>query len=397
MSETADVLIVGAGIAGCATAYYLAGHGADVLIVDRGDVAGEASGVNMGGLGGRFPSESPTLDDALSFGSVALFDELHDAGNDIEFRLSGSIQAIRTEAEFVFAERQIANASPDDGAGLLTAREVRAIEPQFSAELLGAVVFPKYRGEADPVKTTRAFASAAEAQGARLSLSRAVTALDSSGGGYRLETTTGPIETKTLVLATGAWSAEAGQWLGLDIPIVPVRGQMWATAPLPPRTFHTFSATESPLAWSDPSNHAADGPPNLTHVDGRRVCRHLYGRQNAAGEIIFGGDRHAIGFERRVDAESIATNKAQATEVLPFLREHPTAREWSGFMPFSRDGKPLIGRLPGTNDAFIVSGLASSGFGRGPMAAKLLADLIASGTPDPVLTAADPARCVTTT
>ncbi len=395
MSETADVLIVGAGIAGCATAYYLAATGADVLIVDRGDVAGEASGVNMGGLGGRFPSESPTLDDALSFGSVGLFDELHDAGHDIEFRLSGSIQAIRTEDEFAFAERQIANASPNGGAQLLTAREVRTIEPQFSAELLGAVVFPKFRGEADPVKTTKAFARAAEAKGSRLSLSRTVTTVDTSGGAYRVETTAGPIEAKALVLATGAWSAEAGRWLGLDIPIVPVRGQMWATAPLPPRTFHTFSATESPRAWSDRSNHAADGPPNLTHIDGQRVCRHLYGRQNAAGEIIFGGDRHAIGFERRVEAESIATNKAQATEVLPFLREHPTAREWSGFMPFPRDGKPLIGHLPGSDNAFIVSGLASSGFGRGPMAAKLLANLIASGTPDPVLVAADPARCVT--
>ena len=144
----------------------------------------------------------------------------------------------------------------------------------------------------------------------------------------------------------------------------------------------------------DESNPAVDGQPNLTHINGRRVCRHLYGRQNAAGEIIFGGDRHAIGFVRRVEPESIATNKAQATEVLPFLIEHPIAREWSGFMPFPRDGKPLIGRLPHAENAFIVSGLASSGFGRGPMAAKLLADCIASGSADAVLAAADPARCV---
>lgn len=394
MAETPDVLIVGAGIAGCATAYYLASSGADVLVVDRGDVAGEASGVNMGGLGGRYPNETPTLDDALSFGSVALFDELHDAGYDIEFRLSGSVQAIRTEAEFAFAERQIANAAPNDGAELLTPREVRSIEPQFSADLLGAVVFPKFRGEADPVKTTRAFARAAEAKGAMFSLSRAVTAIAKTSQGFSVETTHGSIDANQLVLATGAWSAGAGRMLGLDIPIVPVRGQMWATAPLPPRTFHTFSATESPLAWLDESNQAVDGPPNLTHINGRRVCRHLYGRQNAAGEIIFGGDRHAIGFVRRVEPESIATNKAQATEVLPFLIEHPIAREWSGFMPFPRDGKPLIGRLPHAENAFIVSGLASSGFGRGPMAAKLLADCIASGSADAVLAAADPARCV---
>ena len=394
MHETADVLIIGAGIAGCATAYYLASEGIGVTVVDRGDVAGEASGVNMGGLGGRFPHEVPNLNDVLSFGSVACFDDLHDAGYDIEFRLSGSIQAIRTEAELAFARRQIASASPRDGAELMTPREVRSIEPQFAPDLLGAVVFPRHRGEADPVKTTRAFADAARANGATFALERTVQTITREASNYRVATTAGAIEAATIVLATGAWSHEVGRMLGLDIPIVPVRGQMWATAPLPPRTFHTFSATESPLAWSNESNHSKDGPPNLTHVGDARVCRHLYGRQNAAGEIIFGGDRHAIGFDRRVDAASIATNKAQATEVLPFLREHPVAREWSGFMPFSRDGALLIGALPGLDDAFIVSGLASSGFGRGPMAGKLVAGKII-GTTDPVLEEADPTRCVT--
>jgi glycine/D-amino acid oxidase-like deaminating enzyme len=63
-------------------------------------------------------------------------------------------------------------------------------------------------------------------------------------------------------------------------------------------------------------------------------------------------------------------------------------------MPFPLDGKPLIGRIPLRRDLWIVSGLASSGFGRGPMAGKLLAEALHSGTPAPVLAEADPARCV---
>jgi glycine/D-amino acid oxidase-like deaminating enzyme len=63
-------------------------------------------------------------------------------------------------------------------------------------------------------------------------------------------------------------------------------------------------------------------------------------------------------------------------------------------MPFSLDGKPLIGRIPMREDLWIVSGLASSGFGRGPMAGKLLADYLHTGVPAPVLAEADPARCV---
>ena len=87
-------------------------------------------------------------------------------------------------------------------------------------------------------------------------------------------------------------------------------------------------------------------------------------------------------------------NRGHATEILPFLATMPPARTWAGVMPFTLDGKPLIGRIPGRDGLWIVTGLASSGFGRGPMAGKLLADALHSGSPSPVLAEADPARCV---
>ena len=82
-------------------------------------------------------------------------------------------------------------------------------------------------------------------------------------------------------------------------------------------------------------------------------------------------------------------------EVMPFLRDLPIQRTWAGAMPFSFDGKPIIGKIPLRDNLFIVSGLASSGFGRGPMAGKLLAEYIHSGHRPTVLNEADPARCVT--
>ena len=85
-------------------------------------------------------------------------------------------------------------------------------------------------------------------------------------------------------------------------------------------------------------------------------------------------------------------NHAHAVEILPFLETQPAARTWAGLMPFSLDGKPLIGRVPARSGLWIVSGLASSGFGRGPMAGKLLADALHTGRPAPVLAEADPAR-----
>jgi glycine/D-amino acid oxidase-like deaminating enzyme len=166
---------------------------------------------------------------------------------------------------------------------------------------------------------------------------------------------------------------------------------MWATAPVAPSIFQTISAAQSAQSWSvDPGT----APPFLTIREGRRVTRHLYGRQRHNGEIIFGGDRELAGWSTTPDASGIEVNRAHAAEVLPFVAELPIARTWAGLMPFPLDGKPLIGRITERDDLWIVSGLASSGFGRGPMAGKLLADYLHTGAPAAVLAEADPARRV---
>jgi sarcosine oxidase subunit beta len=176
---------------------------------------------------------------------------------------------------------------------------------------------------------------------------------------------------------------------------VPVRGQMWASEPLPPRIFHTISAAESSLQWQTAPGNEGETPPYLTHRQGTRVTRHLYGRQTRDGEIMFGGDRQLVGYNRAPDAAGIEINHGHAAEVLPFLREVPIKRTWAGLMPFPLDGAPIIGKIPQRPNLYIVSGLASSGFGRGPMAGKLLADFIHTGHRPHVLVEADPARCVT--
>jgi sarcosine oxidase subunit beta len=183
--------------------------------------------------------------------------------------------------------------------------------------------------------------------------------------------------------------------LGLRIPIVPVRGQMWASDPLPPRVFYTISAAESSLQWQTSPGHDRDTPPYLTHRRDTRLTRHLYGRQTRDGEIIFGGDRQDVGYNTVPDPSGIEVNHRHAAEVLPFLREVPIKRTWAGLMPFPLDGAPIIGKIPHHPNLYIVSGLASSGFGRGPMAGKLVADYIHTGHRLHVLAEADPARCVT--
>ena len=396
-SNDTDILIIGGGIAGSSTAFHLAEQGRDVILLERGEIASEASGQNMGGLGGSGWGNNPNLLSYLSAGSVEIFKHIQiDMGYDIEFRLSGTLTAIHTEEQYECYQDDVAS-QRNNGyeIELLSAREARAIEPEANGELPGYMYRPE-RGQADPVKTTRAFAHAAEMAGATINTGQNVVSITPmSAGGYSIQTESSEFRCQTLVLATGAWCGPVGEMLGIKIPIVPIRGQMWATKSLPTRVLHTIGSTISSYDWSKSNGSDDVTPPNLTHKNGRRMTRHLYGRQRKNGEIIFGGDRESLGYNTTPDPAGIEVNRGHAAEVIPLVASLPIARSWAGLMPFSLDGSPIIGKIPIRDNLFIVSGLASSGFGRGPMAGKLAADYIHSGNMTHVLAEADPARCVT--
>jgi sarcosine oxidase subunit beta len=395
MTES-EIVVVGAGIAGVSTAWHLAKLGHDVTVLERGDVASEASGVNAGSITSLGWGSMPDLQSYLTAGSLEIFKHLAlDLGYELEFRASGGLQAIHTEEQYAWSrDRTLDHRARGYVVELLTPREARAIEPHVNPGLLGLLRYP-LSAQANPVKATRAFGQAAARAGANIVTGGDVTAIDATGRGYRITTTQQPLRARILVLAAGAWCQPLGAMLGLSIPIVPVRGQMWATAPLPPSVFHKIGSVESAFDWARESGADTATPPELTLQDGKRLTRHLYGRQTREGEIIFGGDRQLVGYDKTPDPGGIEVNRAHAAEVLPFLRRVPIARTWAGLMPFSLDGKPIIGRLPGYDDAYIVGGLASSGFGRGPMAGQLLAELIHTRHRPHVLAEADPARCVT--
>ena len=359
----------------------LAEREAEVVVLERGAVAGEASGLNAGVIGGGGWGDKPDINVALRMGSRDRYVDLsQQRGHDIGLDLTGTLTLIRTEAEWDWAKVTV---EMDRQSGhcfeLLTSAELLALEPAADPELLGAILDPM-AARAEPVAACQAFAAEALSAGAIIETSCAVTDLGPvTGGGWEVQAGERVFGADAVIIAAGPWCAEVGAMVGVDVPIVGVRGQMWASEPQAPLLRHAIAGAESFESWS---REAADDlrPPNLTEREGRRSTRHLYGRQRPNGEIVFGGDR-VLTNDRNVDDDGIAVNHGHVAELLPIVSSLPIARTWGGMMPFSLDGRPMFGPIPGHEGLFLAGGLASGGFGRGPMMGQLVADLVTGSEP----------------
>src|SRR5262245_51569203 len=292
MTET-ELLIIGGGVAGASTAYHLAQYGHDVTLLERGEIASEASGVNAGAIGAIGWGNAPDLEAYLTMGSLEIFQSLQlDLGYDIAFRQSGCLHAIHTEAQYDYTRDRVQFLQArGHNVALLTSREARNLEPALNPALLGCMYMP-LRAQADPKHATCALAAAAARSGARIRTQYAVTTMQQRHDDtYLVETSHDTFVAGILIIAAGAWCAEIGTWLGLHIPIKPVRGQMWATDQLPPRVFDTISSAESALDWHHAPGSDHETPPHLTHHVSVRRTRHLYGRQTRDGAIIRSEER----------------------------------------------------------------------------------------------------------
>jgi sarcosine oxidase subunit beta len=393
--QQADILVIGGGIAGTATACYLAQYGHQVTLLEQSELATEASGLNAGAIWATGWGHAPDLASTLGMGSLEVFKTLQlDLGHDLEFRQGGSLQAIQTEEEYAFARQEVRELlARGHQVELLDGRDARSIEPALGPRILGCVYYP-HGGNANPVKTVLALASLAQRHGATMPTHHEVTGVAHlNDGPYQVVTPPATFRASALVLAAGPWCRSLGALLGLSIPVYPVRGQMWATAPTPPSIFHSIGALESHLYWHSHPYSDEQTPLGLTHRKSQRLTRHLYGRQTRDGEIIIGGDRQ-LDAPKTPDWDGIETNRAHALELFPFLQDLPIARTWAGWMPFTRDLRPLIGKIPRLDNLYLLTGLSSSGFEKGLIAGKLLAESINHGAAAPILSEADPARQV---
>src|SRR5215468_10471417 len=232
MERAADVVVVGAGIVGCATAYFLARRGARVVVVERGSVPGEQSRKNWGYVRqqGRDPLEMPLVVEANRLWQ-GLGRELN---ADIEWIQGGNLALAADETRMArFAAWLPVAREYGLPTRLLRGRDLDAVVPGLAGGWVGGMYTPG-DGHADPEKSTDAFARAAVAHGATLHLECAVQSVTTRAGAVAgVVTEQGEIRAPAVVCAAGAWSSRLARTLGLSLPQRWVRGTVARTTPTP--------------------------------------------------------------------------------------------------------------------------------------------------------------------
>ena len=259
--DSADVVVIGGGVSGLTSAYFLAKAGKDVVVVEKGAVGGEASGRNGGMISERV-DEPPMIPMAVE--SLKIWPTLDDElGYPTEFTHQGRLEVAVSEEEMgdIYTERD-ESLRHGIAVELLDPSEIQGMVPGITGRTLGGAFFPN-GGHANPQRTVQAFAWAFQDLGGRLCQHTAVTGLEVVDGRVSsVETTSGAIEAGVVVAAAGPQTALMAEMVGAHVPLAPARVEIIATAPLDPL------------------------------FDIALVGNGLYGRQAARGNLLFGGGAH---------------------------------------------------------------------------------------------------------
>lgn len=412
----ADVVVIGGGIVGCATAYYLARRGVDVALVEKGEIADEQSSRAWGFVRqqGRDPAEMP-----MALASNAIWRGLEAAlGADVEWTVGGNLALAADEArmERLRGWLPIAREFGLD-TRVLSRAEVLDLVPAMTGPYLGGMYTPG-DGHAEPRKATVAFAEAARRAGARLHTYRAAEGIELTGGRVSgVVTDRGTIRTSTVVNAAGARAMRIARMVRLPLPMLVVRSTVAETTPLPPITASGVWASGVAFRQKrDGSCYVAGGGQSdydLTldsfrymrqflpnYLKNRRLFRLRVGPEswNDAASLVPGSEAHrhpfagTVGIEPRPNPANARRSLKGLAALVPLAGEARLKRAWAGLIDATPDALPVLGEAREVPGFVFATGFSGHGLALGPMAGKLTAELIADGKPSLDIHAMDYAR-----
>jgi glycine/D-amino acid oxidase-like deaminating enzyme len=407
VASSADVVVIGGGIVGCASAYHLARRGVRVLLLDKGRIGHEQSSRNMGAVRqqARDPVETP-----LMIECVRLWETLsRELDADIEWVQGGNLGLAATPEELERFERaeRLGRALGLDSR-LLSADEVKAAIPRMASAWRGGLYTPT-DGHASAPKTTRAFADAARRHGAVIEEYRAVEGVELAAGRVAtVLTDRGPVRTGQVVCAAGAHSARLVRTIGLDLPIRLVRSTVAETGPLPTITrahvwgdgfvirqvpsgrvqlnFHSSRAGEYDLTL-DALRHLRLFLP--VFLGNRTLLRVRVGwplLQDLGRRLPWSSARRRP-FAHTVDVEPPSNSDTAERCRQTFLRHFPSLgavkveRTWAGVIDCTPDLLPAFGPVAARPGFFFATGFSGHGFAMAPLIGRLVGEWLVEGKP----------------
>ena len=397
---SADVVIIGGGIVGVSTAWFLAQQGCNVVLCEKANIACEQSGRNWGWVRvqGRDPREIPMM-----LESLAIWSGLEEAtGEDVGFRRGGCTFTANKRADLDgFAAWSEMAADYGIDSRVLNQRELASLLPDAAVHWHGAL-YTASDGRAEPHLATPAIARAAARAGATLLTRCAVRGIESAAGSVAAVVTEhGSIRTSTVLCAAGAWSSMFCRSLGVDVPQLRVRGTVARTAPAPELMNGNLFDDRIGIRRRQDGGYTVAHGSVLEHPVTPASFRYFGKFFNALRheyrivKLRFGRDfidewrtpaRWDLDmpspFERQriLDPEPnsgvLRDIQSNMAAVFPTLQGVPLIETWGGMIEASPDIVPVIDRAEGLPGLYIATGFSGHGFGIGPGAGKAIAAML---------------------
>ncbi len=398
--ETADVVIIGGGIVGVSTAWFLAKQGVDVVLCEKGHIAGEQSGRNWGWVRvqGRDTREIPMM-----LESQRIWDSLREeTGEDVGFVRRGCFFTARSEKDMRSIDDWIGIA---DEYGIesrvLSAAELKEHLRGSPVDWHGAI-YTAADGRAEPHKAVPALARAAERSGATLLKSCAVRGLETSGGSVSAVVTEhGSIRTSTVLCAAGAWSALFCRSLGIPLPQLKVRGTVARTAAcenvldgnvydallgirrrqdggytIAHGTIIQHPITPSTLRWSFKFIPALLQELKVLRLSiGKEFLDEWRLPKTWALDEVTPFEQTRV-LDPQPDPGVLKGIRKNLNRMFPQLADTPIVESWAGMIEMTPDVVPVISAVEKIPGFHLATGFSGHGFGLGPGAGKAIAGML---------------------
>lgn len=358
-----EVVIIGAGIVGAMCAYYVNRAGLKAIVIDRGTVASGTTGAGEGNIMVSDKSPGPELELALKSRDM-WFEVAQDLGNEFELVAKGGLAVSRGDASSLF---ELSNSQ--SVAGVQTKRvdasEIQKLEPFISKTIQNGVHYPQ-DAQCQPMLAAAHILRQLQRRGLEFIGHQEVLKIERKSENLTVRTSTLEIQSDFVVNAAGTWAGEIARLAGSELPIMPRRGFILVTAPLPKYVNHK-------VYDSDYVDNVASSDADL------QTSTVIEGTQS--GTILIGASRERVGFDKSISVSVIQRLARQATSLFPILAGAQLLRVYNGFRPYSPDHLPVIGAdslIPGL---FHCAGHEGAGIGLSAGSGKVIAQLIKNETP----------------